>query len=132
MVLGVTNDPGNNITHRYVLHLASAGLASLMTYFSFKCARAPATLINTALSSQTPSRSKLVLTRSRPRDFDPETIVGKVEHKAAWFWSQMAKVIMVSIWCNSVDGCGPEEWGGKVSWIIWRLTMIRAMGSGPC
>jgi len=121
MVLGVTNDPGKNITHRYVLHLASTGLASLMTYFSFQRARTPATLIDTALSAQASSRSKLVLTRSRPRDFDLETIVGKVEHKAAWFWSQTAKAIMVSIWCNSVNGCGSEEWGGKASWTIWRL-----------
>jgi hypothetical protein len=59
------------------------------------------------------------LTGFRPRNFSLETIAGKIEQKAAWFWSLVVDIVKYSLQCDTDGGCSSEEWGGRVSWIAW-------------
>ena len=60
MTLDLANNPGNKITHRYVLHPTSVDLASLVSHFSSRRAHVPGSLIDADFSACVYSRPKLI------------------------------------------------------------------------
>ena len=81
IMLDPANNPGTNITHRYVFDPTSMDLASLISYFS---------PLNTRMSREASStldpppgplapRPKLISTRFRPHNFGLETIGGRAD-----------------------------------------------------